>query len=1247
MIRHPLSKHRRALTRPCTTVTFPPMNAAGQSTEVGNVTRHFREQPPPHPLVRPVSSGGMGVVYLARHATTGRPIAIKGLRDMNPETLASLAQEVRLLARLDHPGIVRIIDHRLDGPAPWYAMDYIEGQVLDEWLAPLRTARPTRTAALPHTEVLPPPGEWPPPQTDDTHPLQRDRRGAHRGTLGRPGPLAPSAFTRFATLVTRLCDALAHVHERGLVHRDVKPANILVQRDDRPVLVDFGVGHAASGTLRHEVLHRGRIRGSVHYLAPEVFDPHPVDLRADLYALGCVLFEALSGARPFAGETAAEVVRAHRHPVRPSFARYGVVAPPDIATTVERLLSLHPDDRPSDAAEVAHAFQSFASEALPNVRTSPHLLPVRLVGRVPLRTRLARRVDALHRGQPFTVLLCGPAGSGKTRIVGEMFAALQDIEARTIALGGAGAPRVGPVGPWAALGGLLRELAHLLSSLPEALRTTLLASRADALFTVCPELHAVTGGAPRETQVRVSPPGSPEFVRRVADQLGALLRGLSVRHAIGIVLDGLEEVDPSSRRVLDVLVRRLREFPAPIGILATTRQPPRDIRREAEETGWTVERMTPLTASQSRQLLQRLVRIPEPLPDAVASLVDATAEGNPWHVGVLAETLLQQGLVNAEPGRPRQWTLEPGAALPQGVPVSTDGLLHARLESLGQTTREVHATLCVAGAGLSPSLIALATRQPERSVELIIDELLSAGLVHLGSDGNFGVASGSLATFVRSMLPADRAVRLHGRIADALTAGTSEPDLPFARVAHHLERAGRNEEASDMWARAANQFREAGAIAQCLEACRAAAECTLDRSRMAARLLDAIEHGAIALNNVALALDLVNRVTPLLADDGLPSELARLRLLQDRLDLPGATGMSRIAFLRRHDAFVQRHGSPTVRRRWQARMARALALSPEPDAAPAILASVERESRQAGDIEALMETLSARAITWRRLPPNDIHRDGVAEPASIAEQQHAAGYTLRAINTLHNAIPVVIGVGRVDAAVDALRRADALQRAFGASSDERADRFVRGVVAHALGRYQDAELILRRCAEFMRATGNLRQAGYTEGALAMLARSARRPLRACRHVQNARECFPGSDLPFLEGHLLPVLYAVAVEHGWSRRERQWREPAVEAARHVNNPFGTWTCHIMHARHLRRCGELARALDVLNALVEEPLTEEFRVQFLAERVRIADASDGTPQPLADELREAAIRLGPPSHYHLTHRVLGEALAVLDR
>jgi serine/threonine-protein kinase len=251
-----------------------------------------------------LGQGGMAVVYRAWDLERQQPVALKVLR---PGLAASLGperflREIRLTTRLIHPRILSLLDSGNAGGQLWLTMPYIDGETLRERL--------NRDLRLPVDEAV--------------------------------------------RLAREIAEAVEHAHGHGIVHRDIKPENILMA-EDGPLIADFGIAKALGEAAGSRLTETGLVIGTAAYMSPEQAAGDPIDARTDVYSLGCVLYEMLTGEPPFAGPTGQAMI-ARRMAGPPRYLR--IVrpdAPVEVDTALQRALAPEPEERFASAAQFARA----------------------------------------------------------------------------------------------------------------------------------------------------------------------------------------------------------------------------------------------------------------------------------------------------------------------------------------------------------------------------------------------------------------------------------------------------------------------------------------------------------------------------------------------------------------------------------------------------------------------------------------------------------------------------------------------------------------------------------------------------------------------------------------------------------------------------------------------------------------------------------------------------------------------------
>jgi tRNA A-37 threonylcarbamoyl transferase component Bud32 len=303
-------------------------------------------------IVEPIGRGATSVVYRAEHIRLGRPAALKLLAlEEQDEFRERFLRESKLAASLDHPSIVLVFDAGDEDGVLYIAMAWVDGSDLKTLLA-----------------------------AEHRLPLRRALR-----------------------IAGQIASALDAAHARGLIHRDVKPANILVGEGDRAYLSDFGVVKelAGQGSTR-----TGGFVGTIAYCAPEQIEGRDIDARADQYALACVLYECLAGVSPFQRDSEVAVLNAHLHAAPPKLTKAAPDLPADLDPVLAKALSKSPLDRYGSCAEFVKAARAASAD-----RAIP------------------RRLVALGLGVVGAVAALGAAGAlGISALVGDS----STPEARTV-----------------------------------------------------------------------------------------------------------------------------------------------------------------------------------------------------------------------------------------------------------------------------------------------------------------------------------------------------------------------------------------------------------------------------------------------------------------------------------------------------------------------------------------------------------------------------------------------------------------------------------------------------------------------------------------------------------------------------------------------------------------------------------------------------------------------------------------------
>jgi hypothetical protein len=670
----------------------------------------------------------MGEVFEALDLDRGEVIAIKTLTRTDGETFARFKREFRALQSTSHPNLVSIGELVCADELWLFTMELVDGRHL-----------------LEHVR-------------GDTEKLR-------------------------AALI-QLVIGLCALHDAGLVHRDVKPSNVMVNRDGRVVILDFGL--VTNVDPSQQSIAHGPI-GTVEYMAPEQATGRQVGEAADWYSVGVMLYEALTGKMPHAGHALQIMVQ--KQQVEPTPAHeLAPDAPRDLCDLCMALLAIEPTARPTGAAIA----KRLGIEHSNVPRTSTPMAPAVFVGRARERAELQASATAA-RTKARVHLVVGESGIGKSELVARFVRELAADDPEVMLLGGRCYERESV--PFKAFDGVADGLAEVLARMaPEAV-SALLPPRPALLVRLFPAFQLV--------QAVLAAPGSDGEVgepheqrRRMFVALRELLAKLARTRRVVITIDDLQWADADSFLLMRELFRGT-DAP-PILVLATVRGD--DVPFEEALDGLSVERtnLGPLTEEECRELAEGLV------PDAATRFdlerVSREAGGHP----LFLQEILRHLDVTGEAG-------EAGATL--------DEALSARIALLQDSARSLLELVCLAGAPISLEVATKASRLDATAVSRSVASLRVASLVRETQRGRYIALEpyhDRVRETVDGSIEATRRRELHARIAFALEAAHEVRDqqllLRNFLLAEMPERAARYAEDAALRSEAAHAFDQAAEL---------------------------------------------------------------------------------------------------------------------------------------------------------------------------------------------------------------------------------------------------------------------------------------------------------------------------------------------------------------------------------------------------------------------------------------------------
>ncbi len=670
--------------------------------------------------------GAFGIVYAVSDRRQGTELAAKLLHRDHPKALARFKHEFRALADLHHPNLVRLYELHADGDQWFFTMERLAGHDPLTWLAVPTSVEATMT------------------ETGEDLSVETDGEGVE-GSKAEAPVVDPEALRSVFAQVAR---GLSALHSAGLVHRDLKPTNIVVDTDGRAKLLDFGLAQSVDRSASEGVA------GTLPYMAPELLTGGNPSPASDWYAMGVTLHQALTGTLPRR---------------TPSGIATGAPANPDdpLWSLCASLLATQPEARP-DGASVLRAFGGASGPAPVWIKDAPTTLIGRDLQLDWLLARLER--SRTHRSQ--LGFIFGVSGVGKSAL-SQAFAA---ASAERGALLLAGRCFQQEAAPLKALDGIVDALAQAMLDDPALSASTqrVLNRRSAALSDVFPVLRAVPAIDDRTGQPR---PHDPHEVRHQAfDGLAELIGALAKARPVVLMVDDLQWADAESADALAQIVQT--SAPAGVMLVGTCRSEERDSspflsRWNANALGPGEDRVAsieldPLSREEAAELARR--RLSEDTT-VDPSRIARESGGNPFLVEELARQAQRVRSGNAD-----LW-------------IGLAEALHARIGSLPSDATTVLELVVVGGRPLDEDTLSHASGLGSATFAAL-DTLRAAHLLRLRERGGVRVAEtyhDRIRETLLEVIDDDARQTAHRRLANALR-GAEPPD--HESIARHLHAAG-------------------------------------------------------------------------------------------------------------------------------------------------------------------------------------------------------------------------------------------------------------------------------------------------------------------------------------------------------------------------------------------------------------------------------------------------------------------------
>jgi hypothetical protein len=687
-------------------------------------------------IVRRIGGGGMGVVYESYDERRHGNIALKTLNRLVPGSVYRLKNEFRSLADVSHPNLCRLYELFSDAGDWFFTMELVQGEHFDRWVRP-------------------------------------------NGTLDE---------ARLRAALPQLVSAITAIHAAGKLHRDLKPSNVLVTQDGRVVVLDFGLAvDPEVGGVGQTLVDEG-VTGTPNYMAPEQAAGLSATAASDFYALGVMVFEALTGALPFEGRVLEVLTNKQRDPA-PLVLSRNAGAPSDLATLCDLLLEREPSERlganalhvrPSAAPATARVASKpgppkSASSTAPPLFRAPET--VALLGRdAELATLREAFAASCTAAKPVVVLLSGESGMGKSALC-DVFLSELRANQRAVVLSGRCFERESV--PFKAFDVVVDELSRYLRKLGDE-AFSLMPRDAFALHRIFPVLGRVAAISEAPTR---EVPDAHELRRRGFAAFAELLGRMRDRQPLVVHLDDLQWSDADSTLLL---MHVLSQADAPRCLLVVSHRSeqmeghpylsplyeklPGDLRLDVRQL-----RLSPLSSEAARALLRAQV-------GTSLSGLEREAGGNPFLLGELG----------------RHAALHASEAVPD---LSLKSVIAGRAAALPADERRLVELLAVAGRPID-LFLAVEAAGVSAGPRTLFESLRDAHLARAtGNDSVIECFHDKVREALLGELSADA---LHGHHAALARALLSRSDSGAEELAVHMLAAGQAEPASLQLVRAAD-----------------------------------------------------------------------------------------------------------------------------------------------------------------------------------------------------------------------------------------------------------------------------------------------------------------------------------------------------------------------------------------------------------------------------------------------------------
>lgn len=563
-----------------------------------------------------------------------------------------------------------------------------------------------------------------------------------------------------------VCRGLEYAHARGIIHRDIKPGNVWLSRDDTAKVGDFGLALAVDLS---RLTNEGMMVGTYYYMPPEQAMGGEITAKADLYSLGAMLYEMVTGRPPFTGDDVVGIIGQHINtpPVSPNWHRADL--PPALAALIMRLLEKDPQKRPASATEVLEMLEAIEAGKAEELSTEQSkalaenpLYRRVFVGREAELRQLQSAFDAATSGQGSLTMVVGEPGIGKTALCEQLATYVSLRNGRSL------------VGHCYEEGSLSLPYLAFVEALRAYAQTSDISQLREELGSGAPDVARIVSEIRERLRIELRPKGAPEEERyRLLQAVSDFLGSIAVAKPLLIVLEDLHNADRGTLEMLEYLARAVGD--KALLLVGTYRDIEVDRTHPLSDALAELRRLPHfgrvllrgLNADEVRRMLSAIAG--QKIPWGLAESVHRQTEGNPLFVQEVVRYLAEEGIIERGEG---QWRARSDTPVEMRIPDGLRDVIGKRLSSLSESCNKVLAVAAVIGRDFQIGVLQKVAGISDDELFEALEEARKTAVIEEKTGSGAKVSYRFAHAFFRQTLYeetiAPRRIRLHQQIARAL-----------------------------------------------------------------------------------------------------------------------------------------------------------------------------------------------------------------------------------------------------------------------------------------------------------------------------------------------------------------------------------------------------------------------------------------------------------------------------------------------